>query len=217
VLATAATRMSAAERSALAPMAERLHADGQEIVTRHRESGIESGPEGLAWIARLPAEWLRWRWTAQLDPPDQDELVTAWRRAEEATEASGFVAELARVRVRLAAVLRGTGDPAAATVVADAARTVAHRLGARPLLDELVLLGSAPGRAAAPSGGGALTPREREILTLVAEGRTNGEIGRQLFIATKTVSVHVSNILAKLDATSRTEAAAVARRRGLLG
>ena len=62
----------------------------------------------------------------------------------------------------------------------------------------------------------ALTPREAEILALVAEGRSNGEIGKQLFISTKTVSVHVSNILAKLEAASRTEAAAVARRRGLL-
>ena len=61
-----------------------------------------------------------------------------------------------------------------------------------------------------------LTPRESEILALVAEGRSNGEIGKQLFISTKTVSVHVSNILAKLDAASRTEAAAVARRRGLI-
>jgi DNA-binding NarL/FixJ family response regulator len=51
---------------------------------------------------------------------------------------------------------------------------------------------------------------------LVAAGRTNGEIGRQLFIATKTASVHVSNILAKLGASSRTEAAAIARRDGLL-
>ena len=42
----------------------------------------------------------------------------------------------------------------------------------------------------------------------MAEGRSNGEIGKQLFISTKTVSVHVSNILAKLDAASRTEAAA---------
>ena len=54
------------------------------------------------------------------------------------------------------------------------------------------------------------------VLALVAEGRTNGEIGKQLFISTKTVSVHVSNVLAKLDAASRTEAVAVARRRGLL-
>ncbi len=50
----------------------------------------------------------------------------------------------------------------------------------------------------------------------MAEGRTNGEIGKQLYISPKTVSVHVSNILGKLDATSRTEAAAIARRVGLL-
>jgi DNA-binding NarL/FixJ family response regulator len=62
----------------------------------------------------------------------------------------------------------------------------------------------------------ALTPREHEILALVAEGRTNADIARQLFISSKTVSVHVSNILAKLGATGRTEAAALARRRGLL-
>ena len=62
----------------------------------------------------------------------------------------------------------------------------------------------------------SLTPREVEILALVAEGRSNGEIGKQLFISTKTVSVHVSNILGKLDAAGRTEAAAIARRDGLL-
>ena len=62
-----------------------------------------------------------------------------------------------------------------------------------------------------------LTPRETEILRLVADGRSNGEIGKQLYISTKTVSVHVSNILAKLGAAGRTEAAAIARRRGLLG
>ena len=217
ILATAATRLSAAERAALAPVAARLHDDGQIVVTRHRESGADSGPEGLAWIARLPAEWHRWSWAAQLDPPDQDTLVTAWRRAEELTAISGFVAEHARVQVRLAAVLRGSGDPAGATAVAEAARATAHRLDARPILDELVVLGSAPSRSAGGSTDPAtLTPREREILALVAEGRSNGEIGKQLFIATKTVSVHVSNILGKLGAASRTEAAAVARRRGLL-
>ena len=61
-----------------------------------------------------------------------------------------------------------------------------------------------------------LTAREREILALVADGRSNGEIGKQLFISTKTVSVHVSNILGKLGAAGRTEAAAIARRDGLL-
>ena len=62
----------------------------------------------------------------------------------------------------------------------------------------------------------ALTARETEILGLVAQGRSNGEVARQLFISTKTVSVHVSNILAKLGASGRTEAAAIARRDGLL-
>ncbi|MBA2465704.1 MAG: response regulator transcription factor, partial [Nocardioidaceae bacterium] len=85
---------------------------------------------------------------------------------------------------------------------------------AKPLLAELTTLGSTaqPARTADVS----LTPRESEILALVAQGRTNGEIGKQLFISTKTVSVHVSNILGKLAASSRTEAAAIARRNGLL-
>ncbi len=86
---------------------------------------------------------------------------------------------------------------------------------AEPMLAELVAQGSAAAPAPA-SQGVVLTPREAEVLALVAEGRSNGEIGKQLFISTKTVSVHVSNVLAKLDAGSRTEAVAVARRRGLL-
>ena len=49
---------------------------------------------------------------------------------------------------------------------------------------------------------------------LVAQGRSNKEIGQQLFISTKTASVHVSNILAKLGASGRTEAVALARRSG---
>ena len=61
-----------------------------------------------------------------------------------------------------------------------------------------------------------LTPREREVLALLAEGRTNREIGEALFMAEKTASVHVSRILAKLDVRSRTEAAAVAHRLGLV-
>ena len=70
------------------------------------------------------------------------------------------------------------------------------------------------GARSTPPTSVALTAREQEILGLVAQGRSNGEIGRQLFISTKTVSVHVSNILAKLGAAGRTEAAAIARRQG---
>jgi ATP/maltotriose-dependent transcriptional regulator MalT len=71
--------------------------------------------------------------------------------------------------------------------------------------------------AAAQEDPFGLTPRERQVLVLVAEGRTNREIGDSLFMAEKTASVHVSRILAKLDVRSRTEAAAVAHRLGLDG
>ncbi len=215
VLASAAGRLSAAERRSHAARADSLHDDGVHVVAVHREAGVEFGPEGAAWAARMEAEHLRWRWAAQLDPPGQDDLVTVWRRAEELAEAYGNVPDLARLRVRLSSVLRGVGDTVGARAASDRARATAHDLGAQPLLDELVLLGSAPSRTAAPADG-SLTAREREILGLVAEGRSNGEIGRQLFISTKTVSVHVSNILSKLGASGRTEAAALARRRGLL-
>jgi DNA-binding NarL/FixJ family response regulator len=60
-----------------------------------------------------------------------------------------------------------------------------------------------------------LTPREREVLAMVAEGATNREIGERLFMAEKTASVHVSRILAKLGVRTRTQAAAVAHRLGL--
>jgi DNA-binding CsgD family transcriptional regulator len=62
-----------------------------------------------------------------------------------------------------------------------------------------------------------LTPRERQVLALVASGATNREIATQLYMAEKTASVHVSRILTKLDVRSRTEAAAVATRHGLAG
>ncbi len=60
-----------------------------------------------------------------------------------------------------------------------------------------------------------LTSREREVLRLLVAGRSNREIAAALFIAPKTASVHVSNILAKLGAASRGEAAAIAAAAGL--
>ena len=66
------------------------------------------------------------------------------------------------------------------------------------------------------SGAHGLTPREAEVLGLLAQGRTNKQIGAELYISEKTASVHVSNIIAKLGANGRTEAVAIAAARGLL-
>jgi DNA-binding NarL/FixJ family response regulator len=63
----------------------------------------------------------------------------------------------------------------------------------------------------------SLTARETEVLRLLAEGRSNRQIGEALYISAKTAGVHVSNIMAKLGVSSRTEAAAVAHRNGLAG
>jgi len=89
------------------------------------------------------------------------------------------------------------------TLAMDTAVAEQARPAARAPLDPLARFG--------------LTEREREVLPLLAAGRSNPEIGRALFISTKTVSVHVSNILAKLGVSGRVEAAAVAHRLGVYG
>ena len=100
-------------------------------------------------------------------------------------------------------------------------------MGAGPLRREIELLANrgrlhlqeptAPAPAASPSPAASfgLTRREAEVLTLVAAGRTNRQIGGELFISEKTASLHVSRILAKLGVAGRGEAAAVAHRLGL--
>jgi DNA-binding NarL/FixJ family response regulator len=104
------------------------------------------------------------------------------------------------------------------------AHAVATRIGANPLLRELELLAQRarldlrPPEAAFSEGKQGLeeilglTPREAEVLTLVARGYTNREIAEALVISVKTASVHVSHILRKLDAPNRREAAAIAHR-----
>ena len=109
------------------------------------------------------------------------------------------------------------------------AHAVAVRLDAMPLRRELELLAQrgrirlespadpAAAEPEAPSVAASLglTRREAEVLALVAEGRTNRQIGQALFITPKTAGVHVSRILAKLGVAGRGEAAAVAHRLGL--
>ncbi|MFE1044203.1 LuxR C-terminal-related transcriptional regulator, partial [Streptomyces sp. NPDC058832] len=116
----------------------------------------------------------------------------------------------------LAEALLAAGRRAEAADEAGRAHREAGRLGATPLrerLDDLL-------RRARPAETGdraaSLTARERDVLRLLALGRSNRQIGEELFITAKTASVHVSNILAKLEAASRTEAVAVAYRQGLI-
>ncbi|GAA4756042.1 helix-turn-helix transcriptional regulator [Nocardioides endophyticus] len=213
-VARAMPNLSASERASYAETVGRLHGDGLVVLHRYSDPSGHWGPEGRAWMKRLDAETLRVRWLSGVDAPPADVLVDTWRDAVVLFEDFGHVHELAKVRTALSGILRATGDTAGAREQGDLAREAAHGLGAQPLLDELRALGSAPVRA--ESATDTLTPRETEILTLVAEGRSNGEIAKQLFISAKTVSVHVSNVLAKLDASGRTEAAAIARRKGLI-
>ncbi len=91
-----------------------------------------------------------------------------------------------------------------------AARPAAASHGDQPLMADFV---APSGRA--PTHDFGLSKRELEVLALIAEGRSNPEIGRQLFITRKTVAVHVSNILTKLGVAGRVEAAAAAIRLGL--
>jgi DNA-binding CsgD family transcriptional regulator/tetratricopeptide (TPR) repeat protein len=171
-----------------------------------------AGIEARAWETRVEAEAARVQGRA--DP----EL---WRSAVEQF-GYGHVYEQARSRLRLAEALLTADDRAGAAVQLRAAHEVAVRLGAEPLRAAVEALARRARLAAEVTGGrqaevsDVLTPREAEVLTLVAQGLTNRQIGTRLFISEKTASVHVSNILAKLSASGRTEAVAIAAERGLL-
>jgi DNA-binding CsgD family transcriptional regulator len=137
----------------------------------------------------------------------------------------------AYARVRLAEVIVRTGGSRAdaSAELAEAHRR-ARSMAAVPLLQQITELarqarldlgpsddeagdaGDSAEEAQGPLPG--LSPREREVLKLVAAGRTNRQIADELYISPKTASVHVSNILAKLGVSSRGEAAAVAHRLG---
>ncbi|MFC7490740.1 MULTISPECIES: helix-turn-helix transcriptional regulator [unclassified Knoellia] len=178
----------------------------------------ETNTETWAWDARLRAELLRLQWrSGHGAPPTAEAMVAAWQESVAAFDRYGHAYETARSRARLAAALKAAGDGAGSRREADLAREVATRLGAAPLLAELDDLAAATAaNGTTGAGPDALTPREQEVLELVARGLSNGQVGQQLFISTKTASVHVSRILAKLGAASRTEAAAIARDRGLV-
>ncbi|NGN64025.1 AAA family ATPase [Streptomyces sp. A7024] len=172
-------------------------------------------------------------WAAQaLDT--EAELLTAdgsdaaaaerWAEAVAAWEPLDWPYHLARARFRYGQALlaaRPGERPAPAALLRQAHETAAE-LGAAPLAAEIAAL-AARARVALTDGDHAavpqdpaqelgLTSRERDVLRLVATGRSNRQIADELFISPKTASVHVSNILAKLGVSSRGEAAAAAHR-----
>jgi len=217
-LASAAPRSSGAERVELSRRGDDLVAAAGRAAALSGRRVKTRGPEGAAWISRVRAEQLRLRWLTGVEPPSEEDLVSQWQECVYAFTRYPHAFELARSQARLAAALSAAGRTVEARPHVDAARATAKRLDARPLATELRSLGAIGQvhRQLASRLDEALTPREREILELVAQGRSNREIGGQLYISSKTASVHVSNILAKLGAGGRTEAAAIARRRGLL-
>jgi DNA-binding CsgD family transcriptional regulator len=173
------------------------------------------GPEGRGWLARCEAEYARLTGT---NSPQ------VWEHAL-AEFGPGYAYERARTRWRLAEALVEDGRRDEAAAVWRTARDTASRLRAAPLgaaLDALARRARLDPGSGQRNGHGpavrsplaSLTDREHEVLSLLARGLSNREIGTELFITPKTASVHVSNILAKLGAASRTEAAAIAYREG---
>jgi DNA-binding CsgD family transcriptional regulator len=156
----------------------------------------------------------------------------AWRRALEALGSTGHAWLIAYSRYRLAEATLGSRAPRReAEAALSAALASATELSAEPLIGWIeglarrarVPLATGGSEAAEPETGGrdprddlGLTAREREVLALLAEGYTNRRIAADLFISESTAGVHVSNILGKLGVASRTEAATVAARLGLV-
>ncbi|HEV8651335.1 MAG TPA: AAA family ATPase [Actinomycetes bacterium] len=181
--------------------------------------------EADALLATCEAEWTRVEGTS--DPGRWQAVADAWDKAMQPYPG-------AYARWRLAEAFLGARlDREQAERAVREAHATAARLGAAPLRTEVERLArrsridlaprpARPDQAAAAepdttglAGELGLTPRELEVLQLVADGRSNSQIAEALFISAKTASVHVSNILAKLGVASRVEAAAVAHRLAL--
>jgi DNA-binding CsgD family transcriptional regulator/tetratricopeptide (TPR) repeat protein len=179
-------------------------------------------PNEAAFLTTAKAELARARGAD--DPALWAAAVQGWAGLERPYRAAH--AQRRQAEAQLAA---GDRDGAAATALA--ALGSARQIGADWLASEIegfalrarLRLEREPAADASAAAGDAadedpfgLTARERQVLALLAAGRTNREIGAELYMAEKTASVHVSRILAKLDVRSRTEAAALAHRVGLV-
>ncbi|MPZ84543.1 MAG: hypothetical protein GEV28_30820 [Actinophytocola sp.] len=190
------------DASAGAGAADELLALGR----RHRTELETAGAVALPRTRR--AQGLADAERTRLGTPDP----AAWVTLAEVAGVDRYLAGYARFREAEALLQVKGSRTRAAEAIAEAAETAAA-LGAAPLAERTSALA---GRARitprpAPAAHG-LTARETEILALVGRGLTNAEIAGELFISTKTASVHVSNILRKLGLRSRIQAAALAHR-----
>ena len=191
----------------------------RELISVARRAAAEASavtPNAGGWLALAEAEFERARGPAR--PESWSQAAAAWQRLERPP-----LVAYCHWRQAEALVAVGASRTEAAMPLREA-HAVAARIGARPLLRELELLAQrarldlAPPSAAIPKGEHGLeeilglTPREAEVLNLVARGYTNREIAAALVISVKTASVHVSHILGKLGAPNRLEAAAIAHR-----
>lgn len=150
-----------------------------------------------------------------------DDRAVTWTASVEAFGAAGLPWEEAYSRWRAAeAMLTHPRGRQGGAEMLRSALALARRLGARPVEEELVDLARRArvaieepmSTASADLGLPGLTAREREILDLIAVGRTYGEIARSLVISEKTVSTHVSHLLAKTGSANRVELARLVHR-----
>jgi DNA-binding CsgD family transcriptional regulator len=212
--ATRRARNDVAEQQAVAA-GETLAEYAANTMKTGRPRAAKVGPEGRAWMSRTEAEATRLR--GKSDP-------AAWRAVIDAF-GYGDVYRQAYAHWRLAEALLASGDRLGREEAAEHLRLAAQAaddLGAVPLRQAVGALARRArlrlddSAAASQTATDLLTPRERSVLTLVATGRTNRQIGEELFISEKTVSVHLTRVMAKLGAASRAEAVSAAYTQGIL-
>jgi DNA-binding CsgD family transcriptional regulator/tetratricopeptide (TPR) repeat protein len=144
---------------------------------------------------------------------DARAAIDSLKRAQAVWQRVGAPYLGARIRILLARAFRELGDEDGARLELDAAKKVFVQLGAAP---DVATVAAMDAPRAPAAGAHGLSPRELEVLRLVASGKTNKVIGRELFVSEKTVDRHVSNIFDKLDVSSRAAATAWAYRHGVI-
>jgi DNA-binding NarL/FixJ family response regulator len=136
---------------------------------------------------------------------DAHGALAALRRAADTWQQLEAPYEVARTRELVGLACRALGDDDAAVLELDAAHAAFEQLRARPDVGRVVVH-----LVPAHRSSHGLTPRELDVLRLVASGRSNKQIAAELVISKHTVARHVQNIFAKLDVSSRTAAASFA-------